>query len=120
MDVAQLEQRLAGLDTPCLCAAEKALRTNLRVVDPAIRPINLGLQMLGRAHTVSCHEDFLTVMEGLKQASAGDVLVIDSRESHKVKSTAARKRFIEFEASVAHRTRLCGWKTVGRLNTRQP
>jgi regulator of RNase E activity RraA len=83
MDVAQLEQRLAGLDTPCLCDAEKALRTNLRVVDPAIRPINLGLQMLGRAHTVSCHEDFLTVMEGLKEASAGDVLVIDSRESHK-------------------------------------
>ena len=83
MDVAQLERRLAGLDTPCLCDAEKALRTNLRVVDPAIRPINLGLQMLGRAHTVSCHEDFLMVIKGLKEASAGDVLVIDSRGSHK-------------------------------------
>jgi len=83
MDVAQLERRLAGLDTPCLCDAEKALRINLRVVDPAIRPINPGLQMLGRAHTVSCHEDFLTVIKGLKEASAGDVLIIDSRGSRK-------------------------------------
>ena len=83
MDVAELERRLADLDTPCLCDADKALQINLRVVDPAIRPINLGLRMLGRAHTVSCHEDFLTVIRGLKEARPGDVLVIDSRGSQK-------------------------------------
>ena len=55
----------------------------LRVMASAIRPINPGLKLLGRAHTVSCHEDFLTVIKGLKEASAGEVLIIDSRGSQK-------------------------------------
>jgi len=83
MDVAELKQRLEKLDSACLCDAEKALRLGVRVVDPAIRPINSGLKMVGRAHTVSCREDFLTVIKGLKEASAGDVLVIDSRGSRR-------------------------------------
>lgn len=83
MDFTQISERLSQLDTPCMCDAEKSLRIGLRVMDPGIRPINRGALLLGRAHTVSCHEDFLTVIKGLKDAVAGEVLVIDTRDSHK-------------------------------------
>ena len=83
MDFSDIKRRLSDLDTACLCDAEKTLQTNLRVMDPAIGPITPGLQLLGRAHTVSCHDDFLTVIKGLKEAAAGEVLIIDSRGSRK-------------------------------------
>ena len=83
MNPDELKHRLSALDTACLCDAEKALQTQLRVMDRAIRPINTGVKLLGRARTVSCHEDFLTVIKGLKEAEAGEVLVIDTRGSRK-------------------------------------
>ena len=78
----KLKQRLLALDTPCICDADKARQT-LRLVDPAIRPIQTGLKLIGRAHTVRCHEDFLTVIKALRDAEPGEVIVIDSQGSQR-------------------------------------
>ena len=67
--------RLRNLETSCLCDAKKTLRT----LDPAIRPIVPGLTMAGRAFTVPHGDDFLCVLLALRDASPGDVLVVDGR-----------------------------------------
>lgn len=85
MDFEKIKRRLQLLDTACICDANKALRAadsavqEVRVVDPAIRPIRTGLKLVGRAHTVTCYEDFLTVIKGLRDAQPGEVLVIDAQ-----------------------------------------
>jgi len=87
MDFAELRSRLLPLDSACVCDANKALRAAdpqveaFRVADPGLRPIRNGLKLVGRAHTISCHNDFLTVIKGLRDAVAGEVLVIDSQGS---------------------------------------
>ncbi len=82
MDFAQIKRRLSTLDTACICDADKDLQY-LRVVDPAIRPIRCGLKLVGRAHTVTCREDFLTVIKALRDAQEGEVIVIDSQNSRR-------------------------------------
>jgi len=77
MDFNEIKQRLSTLDTACVSDANK----KLRIVDPAIRPIRSGLKLIGRAHTVSCYEDFLMVIKALKDAEEGEVIVIDSQGS---------------------------------------
>jgi len=52
-------------------------------MDPAIRPIRLGLKLAGRAHTVVCEEDFLTVIKALRDACPGEVLVVDTHGSRR-------------------------------------
>ena len=80
----EIKRRLSTLDTACLCDAGKAnANITLRVVDSAIRPIRTGLKLIGRAHTVSCHEDFLTVIMALRDAQPNEVLVIDSQNSRR-------------------------------------
>jgi len=81
----ELIERLSRLDAACICDGNKALRAadlaveEFRIVDPAIRPLQLGLKLVGRAHTISCKNDFLTVIKGLREAEPGDVLVIDGQ-----------------------------------------
>ena len=75
MDIEAIRKRLLALDTPCMCDAGKTLR----VMDAGIRPLQLGYKLIGTAHTVSCREDFLTVIKGLADAAAGEVLVVDTR-----------------------------------------
>jgi RraA family protein len=74
-----IRERLLRLDTACVSDANKALR----VMDPGIRPVRLGLKLLGRAHTVVCEEDFLTVIRALRDALPGEVLVVDTRGSRR-------------------------------------
>jgi RraA family protein len=90
----EIKQHLAALDTASLCDANKALR----VLDPGLRPIQPGLSLIGRAHTVKCHDDFLTVLRALKDAVADEVLVIDTQNSQSAvagelfSTEAARKK----------------------------
>ncbi|MCH2210421.1 MAG: hypothetical protein MK110_03905 [Fuerstiella sp.] len=83
----ELRDRLLKLSTACVCDANKAQRardsniSEYRIVDSAIRPVQTGRMLVGRAHTVSCHNDFLTVIKALRDAVPGEVLVIDSRNS---------------------------------------
>ena len=92
MEFEELRTRLLPLDLACVCDANKALRAAdpeveaFRVADPGLRPIRSGLKLIGRAHTISCHNDFLTVIKGLRDAVAGEVLVIDSGGSDRAVS----------------------------------
>lgn len=83
MDFDEIRRRLSRLDTACVCDGYKALDKPVRAVDPAIRPVSPGLRLIGRAHTLTCHEDFLTVIVALRDALPGEVLVIDSQGSRK-------------------------------------
>jgi len=79
MDFATIRRRLLELDTACLCDTDKQLRE----VDAAIRPLSVGLKMVGRARTAVCEEDFLTVIKALHDAQAGEVLVVDTHGSRR-------------------------------------
>ena len=83
MNSTEIDQRLRGLDTACVCDANKVLGLELKAMDPGIRPIRTGLKLVGRAHTVRCHDDFLTVIKALADAVPGEVIVIDSQQSSK-------------------------------------
>ncbi|MFT4560689.1 MAG: 4-hydroxy-4-methyl-2-oxoglutarate aldolase [Gammaproteobacteria bacterium] len=73
----ELFERLAAVDPAALADANK----QIRVMSPDIRPVQSGLQLLGKAYTVRCHEDFFAVITALEDAEPGDVLVIDSQDS---------------------------------------
>ncbi len=75
MEFTELRQRLLRLDPAALCDADK----RLRVIDPALRPINSGVKLVGTAFTLVCPDDHLTVLKALEDARPGDVLVIDTR-----------------------------------------
>ena len=75
MKLDEINHRLSRLDTACLCDANKTIRT----LDPGIRPIRSDLKLIGRARTVVCQDDFLTVLLALEEAKPGEVLVVDGR-----------------------------------------
>jgi len=74
MDFQGWKTRFERLDTACLCDVNKSLR----VMDAGIRPLNPGKKLIGRAHTVRCREDFLTVIKALDNAQEDEVLVIEA------------------------------------------
>lgn len=77
MNFEELKTRLSKLDTAHIADADKSVR----VMDPGIRPVRAGLKLMGRARTAQCHEDFLTVIKALADATSNEVLVIDTQNS---------------------------------------
>ena len=77
MNKIELLHALSSLSVASIADADKTIR----VMSSTIRPVNNGKKILGTARTVSCHNDFLTVIDALNQSKAGDVLVVDSQES---------------------------------------
>jgi RraA family protein len=71
----EIRKNLENLDAACFCDADK----HIRVLEPTIRPIRSDLKLVGRAHTVRCRDDFLTVIQALKEAEPGEVLVVDGQ-----------------------------------------
>lgn len=78
-DYAAAVNRLRAIDTTHLADADKAIAA----CGPELRPVRTGQKLVGRAHTVRCNEDFLTVIQGLVEAQPGDVLVIDTQGSRR-------------------------------------
>jgi regulator of RNase E activity RraA len=68
-----LLERVATVDVAALCDANK----DIRVMDPSLRPVTSFRQMVGRARTVRCRDDFLTVIQALCDSEPGEVLVVD-------------------------------------------
>jgi len=79
MELNDIYMQLRSLDTACLCDANK----EIRALEPAIRPIRSDLKLMGRAFTVRCRDDFLTVIKALQEAEPGDVLVVDGQGGHR-------------------------------------
>ena len=77
MNKIKLLHALSSLSVASIADADKTIR----VMSSTIRPVNNGKKILGTARTVSCHNDFLTVIDALNQSKAGDVLVVDSQDS---------------------------------------
>ena len=69
-----LLDRLARVDASSLSDADKVLR----VVSSAIRLVNPGLRLLGRAVTAQANADLMSVIAALRSAQAGDVLVVEA------------------------------------------
>ena len=74
MDFETLQRLFDGLDTSSCCDADKGIR----VLDPAIRPLQPAPRLLGFARTVVCRGDFLAVLHALADSRAGEVLVVDA------------------------------------------
>lgn len=77
MNKIELLQSLSVLSVASIADADKTIR----VMSSAIRPVGTEKKVLGFARTVSCYNDFLTIIAALSQSKAGDVLVVDSQES---------------------------------------
>jgi RraA family protein len=62
------------LDAASLSDANKALR----ILPRELRPYTRGINMVGRAVTVTASADLVPVLAGLEQCGAGDILVVDA------------------------------------------
>ena len=52
-------------------------------MDAGLRPLRIGLKLVGRAVTVAAGDDLMPVLDGLARAGRGDVLVVDGGGSER-------------------------------------
>jgi regulator of RNase E activity RraA len=70
----EARRRLWELDGAALSDVDRALA----VMDPAIRLVQPGLKLVGRACPVRCEQDYLSVWAALADSGPDDALVIDA------------------------------------------
>ncbi len=70
-----IRRLLERLDCASLCDASPLVRA----LSPGLIALHPQLKMAGRARTIGCSNDFLSVVKALDEAEAGEVLVIDGR-----------------------------------------
>ncbi len=64
--------RLRQIEVSTLCDGDKTIP----IVDPAVRPLVCGVQLVGIARTVIAEDDHLPVFAAMAASAPGDVLVI--------------------------------------------
>lgn len=79
MQLQEIVSRLAAVETSHLADADKSIR----LMDPGLKPLAPGRKMIGRAFTLVCREDFVTVMVALAEAQPGDVLIVSTLGSRR-------------------------------------
>ena len=76
MNYIEIKNKLMSMDTSCLMDADGSLR----LLNSTVKPIHVKpIKMAGKAFTVSCFDDFLTVVKALSEAKEGDILVVDGQ-----------------------------------------
>jgi len=93
----KIKERFDRLDCASLCDASPLVRA----FAPGLTPIHPNKRMVGRARTICCTNDYLTVIKALTEAQAGEVLVVDGRRQ-------TQAVFGELLAAEAHRLGLSG------------
>lgn len=93
----KMKERFEKLDCASLCDASPFVHA----FAPGLKPLHPNKRMMGRARTICCTNDYLTVIKALTEALAGEVLVVDGRrQNHAI--------FGELLAAEAHRLGLSG------------
>ena len=102
MNFEEIKIKLEKLDTSSILDANLTLNGLINQINPLIKPIHeKPLKMIGKAVTVSCSNDFLPVVNALREASENDILVVDGKAGNLALAG-------EIFASEAKRKRLAG------------
>lgn len=96
-DQKSILERFARLDCASLCDASPLVRS----FAPGLKPLHPEKRMAGRARTICCTNDYLTVIKAIAEAREGEVLVVDGRRQNQA-------IFGELLAAEAHRKKLAG------------
>ena len=111
--LAGLRSRLLAVDACALCDGSGKLA---RVID-TVRPLKHGYKMAGVARTVRINGDFLGVLQAIRDASAGEVIMIDAgwRGAQPPSWPVCGGMFGELLAMEAQRRGLAGMVVDGNL-----
>lgn len=96
-ELKKIRSRFDKLDCASLCDASPLVRA----FAPGLSALHPGKRMVGRARTICCTNDYLTVIKALTEAKEGEVLVVDGRRQNQA-------IFGELLAAEAHRRGLSG------------
>ena len=72
---AEVLSRFKSLDCASVCDASPLAKS----MEPGLKQTRTGLKMAGKAHTVACTNDYLTVIKAMDEANPGEVIVVDGR-----------------------------------------
>lgn len=75
LNLKKIRSRFEKLDCASLCDASPLVRA----FAPGLKALHPDKRMVGRARTICCTNDYLTVIKALTEAKEGEVLVVDGR-----------------------------------------